>query len=115
MYIPTAIPVDAIHFLLPNNGQPPNSGQRTSLVHQTMLSNRSAPPNNGQVGGAHVGGVGKITEDRSGHGNADLCEMQPPALRQISVSNRCSMRDKCKSAAPRSIARSSSLPPSQGR
>ena len=58
-------PVDAIHFLLPNSGQPPNSGQRTSLslVHQTTLSNRSAPPNNGQVGGAHVGGV-ENTEDR---------------------------------------------------
>ena len=32
MDVPTAIPVDAIHFLLPNSGQPLNSGQQQARI-----------------------------------------------------------------------------------
>ena len=42
MDVPTAIPVDAVHFLLPNSGQPPNSGQWTSAVYRTTLSHIKA-------------------------------------------------------------------------
>ena len=42
IYIPTAIAVDAILLKLPNSVQPSNSGQRTLLVHQMTLSNRTA-------------------------------------------------------------------------
>ena len=61
MDVPTAIPVDPVHFLLPNSAQPPNSEFR-------ITDKRCAPNNtfqykitsdNGQVGGARVGGAQK--------------------------------------------------------
>ena len=52
--IPTAIPVDTIHFLLPNSGQPPD--QRCVPNHTFQYKNTS---DNGQVGGARVGGAQK--------------------------------------------------------
>ena len=41
--VPTAIPVDTIHFLLLSSGQPLNSRQQTSAPYRSALSNRKAP------------------------------------------------------------------------